>query len=48
MNSQSPQPGMLFRVKVVDQAEFNEHLATLEDGQLGAEYDRDSYPELND
>lgn len=39
---------MLFKVKVVDQAEFEEHLSTLQDGQLGEEYDRDSYPQQND
>ncbi|GER22130.1 cytochrome c oxidase subunit II [Zafaria cholistanensis] len=31
---------MLFNVKVVSEAEFEAHLATLEDGHLGAEYDR--------
>ncbi|WP_026818422.1 cytochrome c oxidase subunit II [Arthrobacter castelli] len=36
---------MLFRVKVVDQAEFEQHLSTLESGYLGDEYDRDSYPQ---
>lgn len=39
---------MLFQVKVVDQAEFDAHMSTLEDGQLAEEYDRDSYPETND
>lgn len=39
---------MLFQVKVVDQAEFDQHMATLEDGQLGEEYDRDSYPATTD
>ncbi|WP_104119059.1 cytochrome c oxidase subunit II [Arthrobacter sp. B1805] len=36
---------MLFNVKVVSQAEFDAQMAQLEDGQLGDEYDRDSYPE---
>jgi cytochrome c oxidase subunit 2 len=31
---------MLFNVKVVSEQEFLDHLATLEDGQLGEEYDR--------
>jgi cytochrome c oxidase subunit II len=39
---------MLFRVKVVSQAEFEEHLSTLESGQLAEEYDRDSYPQENE
>lgn len=39
---------MLFRVKVVSEAEFEEHLSTLENGQLGEKYDRDSYPQEND
>ncbi|GAA2549170.1 cytochrome c oxidase subunit 2 [Neomicrococcus aestuarii] len=31
---------MLFKVKVVSEQEFNDYLATLPDGQLGEEYDR--------
>jgi cytochrome c oxidase subunit II len=31
---------MLFRVMVVEQEEFDAHMATLRDGQLGSEYDR--------
>jgi cytochrome c oxidase subunit 2 len=31
---------MLFNVEVVSEPEFREHLATLEDGHLGAEYNR--------
>jgi cytochrome c oxidase subunit 2 len=34
---------MLFNVAVVSQEEFDAHMATLEDGQLGEEYDRNSY-----
>ncbi|MBG6190158.1 cytochrome c oxidase subunit 2 [Arthrobacter sp. CAN_A212] len=34
---------MLFNVAVVSQQEFDAHMATLEDGQLGEEYDRNSY-----
>ncbi|NOJ59652.1 cytochrome c oxidase subunit II [Arthrobacter sp. 260] len=33
---------MLFNVAVVSQEEFDAHMATLEDGQLGEEYDRNS------
>lgn len=33
---------MLFRVKVVEQAEYEAHLETLKDGQLGEEYDRNT------
>ncbi|MHA7272455.1 MULTISPECIES: aa3-type cytochrome oxidase subunit II [unclassified Arthrobacter] len=36
---------MLFNVAVVSQQEFDAHMATLEDGQLGEEYDRNSYPD---
>jgi len=32
---------MLFNVKVVSEAEFEAHLATLEDGHIGEEYDRE-------
>jgi cytochrome c oxidase subunit 2 len=38
---------MLFNVKVVSQEEFDAQMATLEDGQLGDEYDRDSYPDTD-
>ncbi len=33
---------MLFNVKVVSEAEYESYLATLDDGQLGAEYDRNT------
>jgi cytochrome c oxidase subunit 2 len=33
---------MLFNVKVVSEAEYEAYLATLDDGQLGAEYDRNT------
>ncbi|MBD7994179.1 cytochrome c oxidase subunit II [Arthrobacter sp. Sa2CUA1] len=33
---------MLFNVKVVSEAEYEAYLATLNDGQLGAEYDRNT------
>ncbi|KPN18565.1 MULTISPECIES: cytochrome c oxidase subunit II [Arthrobacter] len=33
---------MLFNVKVVSEAEYEAYVATLEDGQLGAEYDRNT------
>ncbi|WP_105030321.1 cytochrome c oxidase subunit II [Arthrobacter ruber] len=36
---------MLFNVQVVSQAEFDAQMSQLEEGQLGDEYDRDSYPE---
>lgn len=36
---------MLFNVAVVSQQEFDAHMATLEDGQLGEEYDRNAYPD---
>lgn len=36
---------MLFNVAVVSQGEFDAHMATLEDGQLGEEYDRNSAPD---
>ncbi|MBG6217720.1 cytochrome c oxidase subunit 2 [Arthrobacter sp. CAN_A6] len=38
---------MLFNVAVVSQEEFDRQMAQLEDGQLGDEYDRDSYPEAD-
>lgn len=38
---------MLFNVKVVSQEEFDAQMETLEDGQLGDEYDRDSYPDTD-
>ena len=31
---------MLFNVKVVSEAEYDQYLATLPDGQVGSEYDR--------
>ncbi|NKX54010.1 aa3-type cytochrome oxidase subunit II [Arthrobacter mobilis] len=34
---------MLFRVEVVSQAEFDEQMTRLNDGQIGAEYDRNPY-----
>lgn len=33
---------MLFNVKVVSEAEYEAYIATLDDGQLGAEYDRNT------
>ncbi|MHA7156119.1 aa3-type cytochrome oxidase subunit II [Arthrobacter sp. TMN-50] len=36
---------MLFNVAVVSQEEFDAHMATLEDGQLGEEYDRNPAPD---
>ena len=36
---------MLFNVAVVSQEEFDAHMATLEDGQLGEEYDRNPVPD---
>ncbi len=38
---------MLFQVKVVSQEEFDQVMGTLQDGQLGDEYDRDAYPETD-
>ncbi|MHA7262171.1 aa3-type cytochrome oxidase subunit II [Arthrobacter sp. TMN-37] len=38
---------MLFNVAVVSQEEFDARMETLEDGQLGDEYDRDSYPDTD-
>jgi cytochrome c oxidase subunit 2 len=34
---------MLFRVEVVSEAEFNQQMAQLKDGQIGTEYDRNPY-----
>jgi hypothetical protein len=38
---------MLFNVKVVSQEEFDAQMATLNEGQLGDDYDRDSYPDAD-
>lgn len=35
---------MLFNVKVVSEAEYNEYVSTLQDGQLAEEYDRNPTP----
>jgi cytochrome c oxidase subunit 2 len=36
---------MLFRVEVVSEAEFEQRMSELEDGQIGEEYDRNPYAE---